>query len=121
MIPDIFPIIAADPACKALLGANPVRFLQFGFADQKTAKPYAVWQQVGGIPENYLGDIPDADTYNIQIDVYGLTSSSASSAAQAIRNAIEPVAHITSWRGQTRDNETKDYRLSFDVRWVQKR
>lgn len=121
MIPSIFPLVAADAACKSVLGSNPVRFLMFGFADQNTPKPYSVWQQIGGMPENYLGMIPDADTYYVQIDVYGTTSASAIAAATALRNVIEKHAHVVSWRGQTRDPETKDYRVSFDVKWVQTR
>ncbi|HRN97683.1 MAG TPA: DUF3168 domain-containing protein [Candidatus Saccharibacteria bacterium] len=121
MIPSIFPLIAADQACKNTLGSSPVRFFQFGFADQNTAYPYAVWQQVGGEPENYLGNLPDTDTYTLQLDVYGKSSSSVIAAATALRDAIEPRAHVVSWRGQTRESETKDYRVSFDIHWIQSR
>ena len=37
--------------------------------------------------------------------------------AETLRDAVEPVAHVTSWRGEGREAETNHYRLSFDVEW----
>ena len=39
------------------------------------------------------------------------------SIAAALRDAIEPHAHITRWGGSSRDEKTKRYRYSFDVDW----
>ena len=61
MMPPIFPVVAASAAAQAALGAAPVRFFPFGAAPQDVALPYAVWQTVDGAPENYLGNLPDAD------------------------------------------------------------
>lgn len=118
MNPTIFEVCRANTGVTDLLGLSPTRFYPFGQAPQNTAMPYAVWQTVGGAPENYLGQVPDIDLYSLQVDVYALTSSAARDVAQAIRDAVEPVAHITSWRGESRDTETKAYRYSFDVDWM---
>ena len=117
MYPPIFSTVAADAAVQAELGTNPVRFYPFGEAPAGVSKPYAVWQVVTGFPENYLGQLPDIDSYSIQVDVYSETASGARQAALALRDAIEPVAHITAWRGESRDPDTKNYRFSFDVDW----
>ena len=58
----------------------------------------AVWQTVGGAPENYLGNLPDADVCTVQVDVYAAEPDSAASATLALRDAIEgsknlPAAH----------------------------
>ena len=113
----IFPTCAADPAVTALLGTSPVRLFPFGMAPAGVAKPYAVWQQVGGSPENYLMGVPDIDSVTLQVDVYATTTSSAKAVAAALRDAIEPVAHVVAWRGESRDTETGNYRVSFDVDW----
>src|SRR5690554_4990285 len=120
MTPDIWPLIANDSACKALLGTVP-RFEPFGLADDNTPKPYAVWQVVGGSPFNTLDCVPDADTFNVQIDVYATTATNARATAEAIRDAIQKNAYITSWRGEMREPSTKLYRYSFDALFFTKR
>jgi hypothetical protein len=121
MIPPIFSICAADSGVTVLLGSSPCRFYPFGDAPQNTTKPYAVWQQVGGGPLNCISDVPDTDEYSVQIDVYATQASAARAIAKAIRDAIEPHCHIVGWRGQSRDPDTKNYRISFDADWITNR
>jgi hypothetical protein len=118
MYPPIFATISSSTAVKAVIGSNPVRFFLFGKAPQGVVKPYAVWRQVGGAPENYLGDVPDIDGFTTQIDIYATSSDSAHAVAVALRDAIEPVAHITSWIGDSRDPETLSYVFTFQVDWL---
>jgi hypothetical protein len=82
------------------------------------AKPYAVWSVVTGSPENYINEIPDFDVWAIQIEVFAETADASRNAAEALRNAIEPEAHVVAWRGESRDVETRLYRYSFDVDWM---
>jgi len=119
--PPIFAVCAASEYVQAALGTNPVRLFLFGEAPQNVAAPYAVWQTIGGSPDNYLGNVPDVDRYSIQIDVYANSANDARNAVLSLRDAIEPVAYITGWRGEVRDPETKKYRSSFDVDWIVKR
>lgn len=123
MTPPIFPTVNV-PAVRALLGVAPLRFYSFGRAPQDVAYPYAVWQQVFGSPENNLSAVPQADTYTTQIDVYAKPTPDGGGAAlvrqiaQALRDAIEPTAHVVAWRGETRDSETGNFVFSMDVDWV---
>ena len=117
MYPPIFATCKAVAAVTALIGTSPVRLYPFGEAPQGVTKPYAVWQTIGGAPENYIDCAPDIDSMAIQVDIYSTTAASARAVAVALRDAIEPVAHITSWRGESRDDETNHYRWSFDVDW----
>jgi Protein of unknown function (DUF3168). len=115
--PPVFKYAAASPAVTALLGSNPTRVYMFGMAPQNVAYPYAVWQMVGGAPENYLTNTPNIDAFTTQIDVYATTANAARACAMALRDAFEPYGHVTSWRGESRDDETQSYRCSFDVDW----
>jgi len=117
MYPPIFATCKADAGVTALLGSSPCRLYLFGEAPQNVAKPYAVWQSVGGQPANYLCQRPDSDRFSLQVDVYADTASAAREVAIAISYAIETSAHVTAWRGESREQETKDYRSSFDVDW----
>lgn len=119
--PPIFQVVAADPAVTALIGANPVRFYLFGMAPDKPTGTYCVWQVINGSPENYLAGRPDVEAYGLQVDVYASTAAAARAAGQAIEYAIELVARVTSYNGETRDTETTLYRYSFDVDWIVQR
>lgn len=122
MIPPIFPTVNV-PAVQALLktGNGPLRFYAWGLAPQGVAKPYAVWRQTFGTPENYLGERPDTDSFTTQIDVYADTSAAARAAAMAISYAIEGAAYVTSWIGESIDPETKNHTFTFQADWWVKR
>lgn len=125
MYPPILEVCSADAGVQAVLGSDPCRVHLFGYGKGSSggvpATPYAVWQIIGGIPENYLGSLPDADNWSLQIDVYASTAADARDAAMALRNAIEPVAYVVGWRGEGREPDTKLYRYSFDVDWITQR
>lgn len=122
MFPPIFSTCDI-PAVRALLktGSGPLRFYAFGSAPQDVARPYAVWRQVFGGPENYIGNTPDMDSFGVQVDVYALPSQGAAVArqvAEALRDAIEPVAYVTAWGGESRDPATQNFVFSFDSEWL---
>ena len=117
MTPPVFQICAADSAVTALLGTGPTRLFPFGQAPQGVTLPYAVWQTVSGLPENYLGQVPDLDSYTVQIDVYAGRGSEARQVAAALRDAIEPHAHVVGWNGESTDPDTGHKRYGFDIDW----
>jgi hypothetical protein len=115
MTPPIFSIVAAWPACTALLGTPPkMRFFEFGEADQGSAQPYAVWQLITGTPANYLGQLPDNDDTRIQVDVYASQPLVARALAIAIRDAIEPHAHMVNYAQRARDATTRNFGFLMD-------
>lgn len=119
MMPPVFATCFASNAVKALIGTTPCRIFPFGLAPEQVVKPYAVWQVITGTPDNTLDDCgPHTDRANIQIDVYADTAAVAESVTVALRDAIEPVAYVTRWGGQTRDPETLNYRITFGVDWI---
>jgi hypothetical protein len=121
MYPPLFSIVAADGTVQSVFGSNPVRVLPFGSADEKTPLPYAVWQTVGGSPENYLGDIPDIDSFLVQVDVYSKSISASRSGAEALRDALEPHAHVVSGSRESKDQITGNFRYSFDINFITSR
>lgn len=117
MTPPIFQTCAGNAAVTALLGTGPTRLFPFGEAPQDVTLPYAVWQTIGGQPENFLGQSPDIDEFMLQVDVYADDVAGAREVARALRDAIQGHAHIVGWRGESRDDDTNHYRYSFDVDW----
>lgn len=117
MFPPLFATCEGNAGVKAIFGTSP-RIFPHGIADQNTPKPYAVFQIITGDPENYLGQLPDIDGYLTQVDVYATTPQVAANGAQAIRDALEPVAYVQSWRGQFKDPDTSLFRYGFDIAWL---
>lgn len=121
MYPPLFSTIRNVAAVKAVLG-NSVRMYPHGEAPAEDsplfAKPYAVHQMINGNPENYLAGLPDADGFTTQIDIYGDTPASVAAVAQAIRDAVEPVAYVERYAQNGRDPDTNLFRYSMDVDWI---
>ena len=92
MYPPIFQLISATPMRRKPSWHIPAdTLLPIRRGPRKSVTlPYAVWQTVGGYPENYLAEVPDVDQFMVQVDVYAATATSARSTAEAIRDAIEP-------------------------------
>lgn len=124
MMPPIFSTVNVS-AVQALLktGTGPLRFYAWGLAPDTVDKPYAVWRQVFGQPQNYLGQRPDIDSFTTQIDCYaadlpGQGAAKARAIADAISYAIEGAAYVTSWIGESRDPTTKNYVCTFQADWI---
>lgn len=116
MNPQLFTILNADTAVKALLGSNPLRVYPWNRAPQNPVKPYAVYGVYNGNPENYLGQVPDVDNKGTQVDIYASSAANCEACFLAIRDAVEPQAHMTSFSTPARDAATDLYigRLEFD-------
>lgn len=122
--PPIFALVRDNATASALLktGNGPVRFWLFARAPQKGQAnyglPYAVWQQIGGAPENYMAGRPDADSPSLQVDAYAATAEEARAVANAIMYAIELDSYVVSLPSETKEQDTQLYRCSFDVDFI---
>ena len=116
MNPPIFSLIQASAPCTALLGISPVRFFPSGRAPQNVEKPYAVYAVYNATPENYLDGVPDIDNKGTQVDIYANTEPELRALFTAIRDTVEPKAHMTSFSTPSPDAETALFtaRLEFD-------
>jgi len=123
MFPPIFTTLQASATVRSIFGARP-RVYRQGEApqlpppkagqSQADVKPYATWLLVSGIPENQLSGTPGHDRAGVQIDVYARDDAECVQAAQAIRDQMETVTHMTALRGLPRDADTRLYRISMD-------
>lgn len=118
----IFQWAKASVEVTALLQKSGfLRFYRFGEADQNVDKPYAVWQLVGGSPENKLAGLPDVDTFGVQVDVYALKAKEVGEVAEALRSALEPHGYVVSWLGESREPDTRLYRFTFRMEFMTQR
>lgn len=123
MFPPIYTTLQDSATVRAIFGARP-RVYRHGEAPQLPSpkaggnvpevKPYATWLLVSAVPENNLSSTPSHDRDGVQIDVYARGDAECVEAAQAIRDRMETVTHMTALRGLTRDVDTRLYRISMD-------
>lgn len=116
MNPELFPILDNSIPVKLLLGTNPLRVYPWNRAPQSPRYPYVTYGLYNGVPENYLDTVPDIDNKGTQVNVYAKTAESCEDCYNAIRNAIEPNAHMTGFSSPDLDPDTNLFiaRLEFD-------
>lgn len=116
MNPPLFTILKNTPAVTALLGTAPLRVFPWGRAPQNVVKPYAVYSVYNANPENYLDQVPDIDNKGTQLSIYAATADSLQSCYIAVRNALEPQAHMLSFATPDLDADTDLFscRMEFD-------
>lgn len=117
MLPPVFTTLKASSAVKAIVGTNPPRIYRHGSAPQDTSKPYIVWFLVTGTPENHLSGTPPVDRMTVQVDCYHQTDAGIELMAEAVRDAIEPYAHMTAIPVNEREPETLLYRMAMEFDW----
>jgi hypothetical protein len=112
----VYNVAKADATVYGLLiGEQGFRFYGFGEAPEKIEAPYAVWQVVGGFPENRLADRPGEDTYTVQIDAYAKTEAKATELGEALRYALELSGYLTGYNFEAREPTTRLCRYSFTM------
>lgn len=120
MLPLIFPLLAGSAAVTALIGSNPVRAYRHGMAPQGVAAPYVTWSVAGGAPENAF-EGACADQFRVQVDCWFDSDTDVEALASAVRDAIEPAAHLVAYLADERDATTGRYRISYAFDWWSKR
>jgi hypothetical protein len=116
MNPTLFTILKATPAVTALLGTPILRVFPWGRAPQNVVKPYATYGVFNGNPENYLGQVPDMDNAGTQLNIWAESAASCDACFNAVRDALEPHAHMTNYATPDLDADTNLYsaRMEFD-------
>ena len=123
MYAPIYARALADPTLVALLddGAGGIKLWPFGEApkDPPSSLPYVTWQNIGGVPNNNVSDRPDADSFSIQVNVWGVTSNQMWAVVRALYNITEvDGCTVVRYGSTTKDAETKAFGYDFDADWI---
>lgn len=113
MLPPVFQLLKASDDVKAIVGQNPPRIYRHDDAPQDVQRPYVSWFVIDAQPENNLSDPPPTDRMPVQVDCWHPTEAGIERLAKAVRDAIEPSAHMTGMPVNGRDRETKLYRIAL--------
>lgn len=112
MLPPVYNLLRASAPLVALVGD---RIYRHGSAPQGVKHPYLTWFQVNGTPENTLSERPGMDRSTVQIDAWcgGATGDKqCETVAEAVRDALEDYAHMTSVPIDQREQATGLWRIA---------
>lgn len=118
MLPPIYRVLKDSSAVAAIV---QTRIYRHGDAPQNLERPYVTWFLVSGTPENQLSGLPGHDRCSVQVDAWHPGDSGVQDLAEAVRDALEPVAHMTGVVINERERETRLYRIGmqFDY-WLER-
>jgi len=121
----LYEVCKNDGPTAAFFGdSNILRIFPFSFSKKKgfdLTKPYAVWQTVGGSPDNVLEGGACSDSVEVQIDVYAQSVDDCRQGANLIEAAIESECMITRYFTEEFEQDTKLFRATFGASWILKR
>jgi|SRR6185369_15977697 len=117
MLPPVFQALKASADVRAIVGTSPARIYRHGRAPQDAERPYITWFLVNGVPENHLSGTPPVDRMAVQVDCWHDTGRGVESMAEAVRDALEPYAHMTSVPVDLREPETELFRMTLEFDW----
>lgn len=117
MLPNVYAVLAAAGPVTSIVGTTPARIYRHGHAPQDVARPYVTWQLIAGEPANTLSETPAVDRCTLQVDCWHPTDAGVVDLSTAVRNAIEPHAHLTATLIDEQEPETRLYRLALQFDW----
>lgn len=122
MLPPVFATLKASPTVQSLIGT---RVYRHGSAPQGVVAPYVTWSFVTGDPENELSSLPRIDRFQVQIDCWsnntGTGDAQVEELAEAVRDAVEPYAHLVRYVVNEQDYETRRFRIGMEFTWYVRR
>ncbi len=115
MLPPVYATLTGD---STVAGIVDTRVYRHGDAPQNTAQPYITWQLIAGTPELSIDDAPDIDRCTLQVDCWSPKDGEVVDLAQAARAVLEQHGHVTGVPLDTRDPETRLYRITLEMDWL---
>ena len=124
MLPAVFPVIATAEV-KAIVGTTPARIYDFDSAPQNVIKPYITFTNVSNAPYEQISGAPRGDFDTVQIDMYAGPDDSEKTQvralALAVRKALDDAGIANRLIIQTREPDTKLFRISVEADFITNR
>lgn len=117
MFPKVFRAIHTT-AVSAIVGD---RIGRHGFVAQTEPRPYITWQIISGQPYDNLSSAPGGDFTTVQLDCYHPTDAGAEQLALAVREALDAGLICNRVVLNSRDPETKLYRVGMEADFIDQR
>lgn len=114
MIPPVFATLSAATPVTNIVGD---RIYRHGDGVQDVPRPYVTFYVLIA-PENTLSELPAIDKVSVTVDCWSPSDAEVEALATAVRDAIEPLAHMVNTLIDNRDRQnTKLYRMTLQFDW----
>lgn len=115
MLPNVYQILRTNSTVLSTVGS---RIYRHASAPQNVQKPYITWSLASNSPENVLNATPCHDRDIIQIDCWSETDEGIETLAYAVRQALDSNLIVNRIMINTRENDTKLYRMSLEADFI---
>lgn len=120
MLPNVFPVLNT-PEIRSYVG-SPARIYDFGSAPHDVAKPYITFWNVSGNPYDQISGAPCSDFDTVQIDIYAGPQEGGRAQvrelARLVQSALDNAGIANRLIIQSRDNETRLFRVSLEADFI---
>ena len=124
MLPNVFPTINV-PTVQAYVGSAPARIYDFGSAPQGVVAPYITFSDAADAPYDQISGAPCGDFDTVQIDIYAGPDDNQKAPIRALAKAVRDALDIAGIANrliiQTRETDTKLFRISIEADFITNR
>jgi len=117
-LPNVYQTLRANSTVVSTVGA---RIYRHGSAPQDVEKPYITWFLVSGNPYDNVSTSPCGDSDTIQIDCWAETDNNIETLAYAVRSALDSAMISNRIIINTRETDTKLYRIALEADFIRSR
>lgn len=118
MLPNVYQILRSASDIVSTVGT---RIYRHGSAPQDVVKPYITWSMISGEPYDNVSSAPCADKDSIRIDCWSETDSGIENLAYFVRSALDSQLISNRIVVNTRETDTKLYRITLDADIIRSR
>jgi hypothetical protein len=118
MLPNVYEQLRTNATIVSLVNK---RIYRHGAAPQDVAKPYITWSVSMNMPQDVLNAQPCHDKDTVQIDCWSETDQEIENLAYAVRAALDSTLISNRIMLDTRENDTKLYRISIEADFIRSR
>ena len=118
MLPNVYQTIRQNSTVVSTVGT---RIYRHGSAPQNVQKPYITWFLVSGNPYDNVSAAPCGDRDMVQIDCWSETDEQVETLAYAVRSALDSNLITNRMVINSRENDTKLYRIAIEADFIASR
>lgn len=117
----MFPKVYRTVRTPAVAAIVDTRIGRHGEVSQTETRPYITWQIISGQPFDNLSSAPGGDFTTVQLDCYHATDAGAEQLAMAVREALDAGLICNRVVINSRDPDTKLYRVGMEADFIDQR
>lgn len=118
MLPNIYQILRSNANVMSMVSN---RIYRHGSAPQDVQKPYITWVLSSGVPQDVLNAAPCHDKDTVQIDCWSEADTGIETLAYAVRAALDSQLISNRIIIDSRENDTKLYRMTIEADFIASR